>query len=164
MRRTSPRPTALLVLIAVLALASVAAALVSQHVFDMQPCPWCVLQRAIFVAIALVCLIAAASRALAVQRLAGGLALLLAMSGVAAALWQHFQAAASQSCNLTLADKIVSNTLHLDRLWPDVFSARASCADAAVNLLGIPYDFWALGVFGVIAALAVRTLRARRRF
>ena len=30
---------------------AVGAALVSQHVFDMQPCPWCVLQRLIFVAI-----------------------------------------------------------------------------------------------------------------
>ena len=33
------------------------AALVSQHVFDMQPCPWCVLQRLIFVALALAALL-----------------------------------------------------------------------------------------------------------
>ena len=41
-----------LVIIALLSLAAVAAALVSQHMFDMQPCPWCVLQRLIFLAIA----------------------------------------------------------------------------------------------------------------
>ena len=36
-------------------LAAVGVALVSQHVFDMQPCPWCVLQRVVFLAIALAC-------------------------------------------------------------------------------------------------------------
>ena len=142
-----------------LALAAVAAALVSQHAFDMQPCPWCVLQRAVFVAIALVCLVAYAVgkawRTTAAWRFGGNLAMLLALCGVASALWQHFKAAASASCNLTLADKIVSGFLHLDRLAPAVFEARASCADAAVNLLGIPYDFWALGLFVVLAAIAV---------
>jgi lipoprotein signal peptidase len=47
---------ALLLLIAGASLAAIGAALVSQHVFDMQPCPWCVLQRAVFAAMALVAL------------------------------------------------------------------------------------------------------------
>ena len=38
--------------IALLCLAGVGIALVSQHVFDMQPCAWCVLQRLILLAIA----------------------------------------------------------------------------------------------------------------
>jgi hypothetical protein len=38
--------------IALVALAAVGAALVSQHRFGMEPCPWCVLQRLIFVGIA----------------------------------------------------------------------------------------------------------------
>ena len=63
--------------------------------------------------------------------------------------------AASASCNLTLADKIVT-ALKLDSLFPAVFLATANCADAAVNLFGIPYDFWSLGLF---AALALATLR-----
>ena len=151
---------------AALALAAVAAALVSQHAFGMQPCPWCVLQRAVFVAIALVCLIAyavgSAWRTAAAWRFGSNLALLLALCGAASALWQHFKAAASASCNLTLADKIVSGFLHLDRWLPAVFEARASCADAAVNLLGIPYDFWALGTFVVIAAIAVSANSAWR--
>ncbi|HSW23468.1 MAG TPA: disulfide bond formation protein B, partial [Burkholderiaceae bacterium] len=36
-----------------LALLAVGVALLTQHVFDMRPCPWCVLQRLEFVAIAL---------------------------------------------------------------------------------------------------------------
>ena len=38
-----------LVAMAAVCFAAVAAALVSQYAFDMQPCPWCILQRLIFV-------------------------------------------------------------------------------------------------------------------
>ena len=50
-----PRPRLLLASVALLSLAAVGLALVSQHVFGMEPCPWCVLQRVIFLAIALAC-------------------------------------------------------------------------------------------------------------
>jgi disulfide bond formation protein DsbB len=147
------RPRAVLLWVAGASVAAIAAALVSQHVFDMQPCPWCVLQRAVFAAIALVAL----AGAWAPQRLARASALLatglLALGGMAAALWQHFVAKSSSSCNLTLADRIISG-LQLDALAPEVFAPRASCADAAVDLLGLPYEFWSLGLFVVIAAAA----------
>lgn len=163
MKRLFDRPTVVLGLIAGASLAAIGAALVSQHLFDMQPCPWCVLQRAVFAAIAL----AAAAGALLPMRWAQAGALLaadlLATSGMAAALWQHFVAKSSASCNLTLADRIVSG-LQLDALAPEVFAPRASCADAAVDLLGVPYEFWSLGLFaalGVAAAWAlVRLLQA----
>jgi protein dithiol:quinone oxidoreductase len=145
--------------VALACVAAVGAALVSQHVFDMQPCPWCVLQRVVFLAIALACGLGLIWRRAAGRRVAAGLGLLLAACGIAAALWQHFKAAASASCNLTLADKIVSTWLQLDSLWPDVFSPRASCADAAVNLLGVPYDFWSLGLFAAVAVALIGVLR-----
>lgn len=144
--------------IATVCVASVGAALVSQHVYGMQPCPWCVLQRVVFLAIAAVCLVGVAWRTPLGRTLAGGSVLLLAGGGIAAALWQHFQAAASASCNLTLADRIVSGWLGLDGLWPDVFSPRASCAEAAVDLFGVPYDFWSLALFVLIAVATIRLL------
>ena len=152
------RPSALLGATALLCVAALVAALVSQHVFGMEPCPWCVLQRLIFVAIALACGLGLVWRAVAGRAVAGTLALLLALSGVAAALWQHFVAAKSQSCNLTLADRIIV-ALRLDTLLADVFSPRASCADAAVDLLGLPYTFWSLALYVVIAVAAVQVLR-----
>ncbi len=154
----APRSSRWFAGVAIVCLAAVAAALVSQHGFDMQPCPWCVLQRAIFVAIALACLLGWLWRAAPGPALSSVLVLLSALAGVAAALWQHFQAAASASCNLTLADKIVT-ALKLDSLLPAVFSATANCADAAVNLLGVPYDFWSLGLFALIALAGLRLLR-----
>jgi protein dithiol:quinone oxidoreductase len=132
----------------VASLAAVGIALVSQHVYGMQPCPWCVLQRLVFVAIAIACAIGLAAR-----RLGSALALLLALGGSAAALWQHFVAAASDSCKLTLADRIVSG-LSLDSLLPEVFQARATCADAAVALAGLPYEFWSLALFVLLGAAA----------
>ena len=153
--------TRLLIGVALACLGAVAAALVSQHVFDMQPCPWCVLQRVIFLAIALACGLGLLWRNATGRLVSAGLALLLALAGVAVALWQHFQAAASASCNLTLADRIVSGFLQLDSLLPDVFSPRASCADAAVNLLGVPYDFWSLALFVLIGAAMLTVLRRR---
>lgn len=139
-------------------LAAVAVALVSQHRFDMQPCPWCVLQRVIFVAIALAALPALVSRHALARGTSAALVGALALAGVAAALWQHFVAAATNSCALTLADRIVRG-LGLDELWPGGFSATASCADAAVRLFGVPYEFYSLLLYLAAAAAAWRLLR-----
>ncbi|MDO8418904.1 MAG: disulfide bond formation protein B [Rubrivivax sp.] len=148
----------------VVPLGAVGTALVTQHVFGMQPCPWCVLQRLIFVAIALSALLGLAgqlTRVLAVRFLGVVLMGLLALCGIAAALWQHFVAAASASCNLSLADRIVSG-VGVDALWPEVFAPYASCADAAAKLLGVPYEFYSLTLFVGLGVLAV-VLLARRR-
>lgn len=152
------RADAWLGMIALVSLAAVAVALVSQHVFDMQPCPWCVLQRVVFVAIAIACAIGLVIRNGLGRGLSALLVLLLSLAGVAAALWQHFVAAATDSCNLTLADRIVAG-IGLDALAPEVFQARASCADAAVKLAGVPYEFFSLALFAIFALAALRLLR-----
>ena len=146
-----------LLALALLCLVAVGAALVSQHVYDMQPCPWCILQRVIFVLIAVLLLLGA----FLPGRIAFvGLAVLSALAGITAALYQHFVAAKSDSCNLTLADKIVSG-IGLDKLLPPVFEVRASCADAAVDLLHVPYEFWSLGLYVMLVVAAVWALRLR---
>lgn len=154
--RLSPR--ALLTVAGLACATSVGLALLAQHQFNMQPCPWCILQRVIFVLIALLLLIAAF---LPGRGLFVGLSVLAALAGIAAALYQHFVAAKSDSCNLTLADKIVSG-LGLDKAWPDVFEVRASCADAAVDLLHLPYEFWSLALYVLLAVAAIVALRLRR--
>jgi len=144
--------------IAALSFGAVVAALVSQHAFAMEPCPWCVLQRLIFVAIGVFAVLGLVWRGPAGSRVAGTFALMLAVAGIAAALWQHLVAAKSASCKLTLADRIMSAS-QLDRLLPDVFEARASCADAAVNLFGLPYAMWSALAFIVCAVVLVGILR-----
>ena len=143
----------LLLTVALASLAAVGFAVFTQVQFDMRPCPWCVLQRAVFVAIALAALLG-----LAVRRLGAALVLLLAACGMAAALWQHFVAARSDSCRLTFADRLMNGS-GLNRLWPEVFQSQASCADASVPLLGVPYEFWSLALFFLLAVAGLRVLR-----
>lgn len=147
--------------IAAACLAAVAAALVSQHVFDMQPCPWCILQRLVFVLIGLAALAAAFAGGV-VRRLLGALVVLLALAGVAAALYQNLVASKSDSCALTLADRLV-RSLGLDRALPPVFEVRGNCADAAVDLLGVPYELWSLALFVLLGLGALRLLRGAPR-
>src|SRR3989344_33521 len=78
---------ALLAIAGLACAASVGLALLAQHQFNMQPCPWCILQRLIFVVLAGLCLLGAALPALP-RRLVAALALPFAAGGMAAALWQ----------------------------------------------------------------------------
>lgn len=143
-----------------LSLGALGAALVSQHVFDMQPCPWCVLQRLIFAALALAALLGLLWTSRAGRRTSAAVGIVLAALGVAAALWQHAVAAKSASCNLTLADRIISG-LQLDALLPSVFAATASCADAAAPLFGMPYEYWSLALFGLLGLALMMALLQR---
>lgn len=148
-----------LLAIAALSSAGVAVALTGQYAFDMRPCPWCILQRVIFIVIALLSLAAAALPSLA-RRFSAGAVAVLALLGSSAALYQHFVAARSASCNLTLADKIIT-ALQLDALLPSMFQVTGSCADDAVAMLGVPFEFWSLGLFVVVTLMALRAATRR---
>ena len=156
--RQRKRAGPLFALAALASFAAVGAAVLTQHRFGMEPCAWCVLQRLLFVAIGVMAVIGLAWRSPIGTRVAGGLGLLLAAAGLGAALWQHFVAARSASCNLTLADRIV-NATGLNGLLPDLFEARASCADAAVSLLGLPYEAWSGALFIALGAVMLFALR-----
>lgn len=147
----------LLLAISGLCALAVGLALLGQHQFGMKPCPWCILQRLIYVVIAVVALVGAI-RPLRLP--AAVLALLLSLCGIAAALYQHFVASKSNSCALTFADKVVSFT-GLDRLAPGWFEATANCAEAIVAVFGVTFDIWSLLLYCVVAAAAVLALRTR---
>jgi disulfide bond formation protein DsbB len=145
---------------AALSFGAIGAALVTQHVYGMQPCPWCVLQRLIFLAIGVLSVLGLVWRGPPGARVAGLPALLLAAGGFAAAMWQHFVAAATASCKLSFADKVV-NATGFNTMLPDVFESRASCADAAVSLFGVPYEFWSATLFVVLAVTMLVAMRRR---
>ncbi len=145
-------------LIAALAFGAVVVALVSQHAFDMQPCPWCIVQRIVFVAVGIAALTAALWPRGQSRSVHWGVSLaigLLTTLGAASALWQQLFAAKSSSCVLTVADTIVNFT-RLATLMPEVFEARASCAEASVKMLGLPYAVWSLLLFLLLSVVAMR--------
>lgn len=159
-----PRAGTLLAAIALTAAAAVGLALVSQHRWDMQPCAWCVLQRLLFLLVGLAC--AAGAWVLRSRGPRLGAALLaeaFAAAGLAAALYQHLVASRSDSCVLTLADRIVM-ALSLHEIAPSMFLATASCAEANLPLLGIPFALWSATAFlllGVALGLVLLSLLGR---
>jgi len=150
-----------LVAIGLISLAAVGLAAIAQYAFDMQPCPWCVLQRLIYIVVGVLALVAAALPGLG-RRLFIVLALLGSLSGLASALWQQLHAVNEASCAMTLADRIMTG-LHLDSLLPQLFTAYASCADAAVSVLGIPFAVWSCLLYVILALLLMWSLRVSLR-
>jgi len=158
----SKLPARALAGMAVASFAAVGIALIAQHQFHVKPCPWCVLQRGIFLligAFSLLGWLVQAQRTL--RQVAVVAVLLLCAAGVTAAVFQHEVAAQSASCALGLADKIVS-ALNLEELWPSVFMITANCAEAAAyRLIGLPYEVWSGILFVAIGALGLMTLNKR---
>ncbi|CAM5791201.1 disulfide bond formation protein B [Castellaniella caeni] len=146
---------------AVLCLAAVGFALVSQYAFHLRPCAWCVLQRLILLAIAAVCGLASTGwGSILVQRIGALLAAALGVCGMLAAWYQYSVASHSFSCAQTFADKFMSGT-GLDAALPWLFGIYASCMDARVSLLGIEYALWGLLLFVVCTGLALWVLLSR---
>ena len=153
-------PRGVLALVALVALGAVGLALVAQHGFGMKPCPWCVFQRIVFLAIALTAGIGWLWRGRGLAIVSALLTALLALGGVAAAGFQHRVAALESSCALTFADRFLSAT-GLETALPFVFQVTATCMEAAsYRLLGLSFEVWSGLLFGLIALTALQVLRA----
>ena len=158
----SKLPARVLAGIAVGSFAAVAIALIAQHQFGVKPCPWCVLQRAVFLAVGALSLVGwlvSARRALRQGVLV--LVLVLCAAGLTAAVFQHEVASQSATCAMGLADNIVT-ALGLEELWPSVFMITANCAEAAAyRLVGLPYEVWSGLLFVALGALGLVVLNKR---
>ncbi len=140
----------------------VALALLAQHGFNVKPCPWCVMQRGIFLLIGAVAVLGWLLKgSSALRRIAFALVILLALAGLASAYYQHDVASKLASCDMTLADRVIT-ALGLEERWPPVFMVTASCAEAAAyRLLGLPYEIWSALLFAALLVAALVGLRKR---
>lgn len=148
----------LLWLIAIVCFGAVGVALVSQHVFGMAPCAWCVLQRLIYLVIGVIALIGANVGVL--SRLCAGLGVVLSVTGIAAAWYQYDVAAHMFSCDLTFADQFISAS-GLDAAVPWLFGIFATCMDAMVEVLGVEYALWSLALFVLLLLASLRAMQRR---
>jgi len=158
MTEAKPPTRGPLLLIALLCLGSVSAALISQHVFDMQPCAWCVLQRLIYLLIAACALTGAACPAHRNRCIMLSSCLLLSLVGMVVAWYQYSVAAQMFSCDRTFADLFMTYA-GLESAVPWLFGIYATCAQAAVTLLGIEYAVWSLMMFALLAMISLLKLR-----
>lgn len=155
-------PRGMLALVALASLAAVGAALVAQHGFGMLPCPWCILQRVVFLAIALVAVVGWLSPARGVTLGATLGVLLLGGAGIAAAVFQHQVAAKDSTCAFTFADRFL-NVTGLEAAVPWLFQVTATCMDAArATLLGLPFEVWSGLLFALLVLTALLLLWHRK--
>jgi protein dithiol:quinone oxidoreductase len=133
------------------------AALYLQEELGLEPCPMCILQRYVFVAIAAVALVAAihGPRNLALK-VYGGIVVLFAVVGSGIAIrhsyLQHFPPA-TESCGADL-DFIV-NTFPLSQALPKIFAGSGSCSKVDWTLVGLSIPEWALVWYVVFAGVVI---------
>lgn len=132
-------------------------ALYLQHVKNLDPCPWCVVQRIGFIVIGMVALLAALHRprgfGIAVY---GGLAGLVAAAGIAAAAY-HIYLQVDPKRALACAGSMVERVLDklaLGKLMPPLLQYDGPCTLKPWSLLGLSIPEWSL-VWFVILFLAV---------
>ena len=141
-----------LLYIASISVFAVLIALITQHVYDMQPCDWCVTQRMLDLLVAAIGFWGSRGQATR-SKLAVCCALIVAvaLAGVTAAVYQAQVASHSLSCAQSLADQIMTKT-GLESALPWLFGIYASCMDARITLFGLEYAYWSLALFALIGA------------
>ncbi|MDT8999104.1 disulfide bond formation protein B [Paucibacter sp. APW11] len=158
----SKLPAQTLAITCLASFAALTAALVAQHAFGVRPCAWCVLQRGVFLLLGVVAGLGwLLKRNTSLRSVFLALSAALGLSGFAAAYYQWTVASKLVSCDMTLADRIVT-ALDLETLLPKVFMITGSCADAdKYRLIGLPYEVWSGLLFAGLTVLALLAVRKR---
>ena len=153
-----PSSRNLLLAIATVSIALVGAALYLQHVKDMLPCPLCVIQRYLFLGIALFSLIGAFAGKI---KAGAGLALLCALGGLGV-VGKHLYVLAHPgfSCGIDPMETAL-NKIPTATLLPWLFRADGLCEAAQDTVFGLNVPQWS-AVWIVLLTLALVWVLVRR--
>lgn len=147
MMKTS-RPV--LLAVAALSLGLIAFALYLQHAQAMLPCPLCIIQRYVFAAVAVICLVFAALPRGATKP-GATLAALAALGGAGVAGWHLWvKANPTVSCGIDPLETSL-NRIPTAELLPFVFKADGLCSAEYAPILGLSIPQWSLFWFAVFA-------------
>jgi len=155
-----PTSRTALLLIAAISIALVGAALYLQHVQGMLPCPLCVIQRYLFLAIAIFSLAGALRGSV---KLGAGLALAGAVGGLAV-VGKHLYVLAHPgfSCGIDPMETSL-NKIPTATLMPWIFRADGLCENATDTLLGLSVPQWSAVWFAILTVALVWVLARRSR-
>jgi disulfide bond formation protein DsbB len=144
--------------IAAVGVALVGAALYLQHAKDMLPCPLCVIQRYLFLGVALFALIGALARK---TKLFTGLSLLCALGGLGV-VGKHLYVLAHPgfSCGIDPMETAL-NKIPTATMLPWLFRADGLCEAAQEPVLGLNVPQWS-AVWFVLLTLALIWVLVRR--
>jgi disulfide bond formation protein DsbB len=150
----------LLLAIAAVSLALVGAALYLQHAKDMLPCPLCVIQRYLYLGIAIFSLVGAFSGKI---KAGAGLALLCALGGLGV-VGKHLYVLAHPgfSCGIDPMETVL-NKIPTATLLPGLFRADGLCEAAQETVFGLNVPQWSAVWFAVLTLALVWVLVRRAR-
>lgn len=153
-----PASRKILLLIAAVGIALVGFALYLQHAKDMLPCPLCVIQRYLFLGVAVFSLVGAFAGKI---KAFAGLALLSALGGLGVA-GKHLYVIAHPgfSCGIDPMETVL-NKIPTATLLPSVFRADGLCEAALDDVLGLSVPQWS-ALWFVLLALALVWVLVRR--
>ncbi len=160
------RGTRLFTLIFAGCIAVLGVAIYLQHVHNLDPCPWCVVQRILFVAIGLIALIGAAHRpqgfgVTAYATIIG----LLSMAGIGAATYHiklQSDPVRAAKCAGSLVERLLDQS-GLGNLIPVLFQYDGPCTLKPWSMLGLSIPEWSLMAFVmVLIAVGAGALLGRR--
>ncbi|MGH8853448.1 MAG: disulfide bond formation protein B [Telluria sp.] len=155
-------PTSRQILFAIssICFALIAVALYLQHVEQMLPCPLCVIQRYLFLAIGVTSLVAAISGKIR----AGAILALLAALGGLYAVGKHLYVIANPgfSCGIDPMETVL-NKIPTAEYLPWLFRADGLCEGATDSLLGLAIPQWSALWFVVLTLLLVVVLVRKPR-
>ena len=156
------QPRRLLALIAVACVALLAFGLYLQHAIGLEPCPMCIVQRYLFILVALAAGIGAALPSCATRWSAGVMALLsLTGAGVAARQsWLQWFPPEVTTCGRDLFGMIES--FPLKRVIPMVFRGSGDCSAVDWTFLGLSIANWSFLNFVLVGAIGLALLLRRR--
>jgi protein dithiol:quinone oxidoreductase len=118
-----------------------------------QPCPLCILQRYVYMAIALVALpVAAIGPKRNCAMVAAGVLGLFAAVGAALAIWQVTKGESMATCMSDPVGIFVYN-LPMRGWWPEFLAAYGGCADYVPPILGVSVPMWSLVCFSALAII-----------
>jgi disulfide bond formation protein DsbB len=149
-----------LLLIAAVSLALVGAALYLQHAKDMLPCPLCVIQRYLFLGIAIFSLIGAFANKI---KALATLALLCALGGLGV-VGKHLYVLAHPgfSCGIDPMETVL-NKIPTATMLPWLFRADGLCEAAQDTVLGLNVPQWSAVWFVILTAGLIWVLARRAR-
>ena len=141
-------------------------ALYLQHALNLDPCPWCIVQRLLYIAIALVSLTAALHRpGRTGATVYGALGVVFAGGGVAAAGY-HLHIQSDPQRALECMGGWLEQWLDVSRLGkiiPPLLQYDGSCILKPWSFLGLSIPGWSLVWFALLLAAFVAVIIAARR-
>jgi disulfide bond formation protein DsbB len=157
-----PSSRNILLSIAAVSIALIGVALYLQHAKDMLPCPLCIIQRYLFLGVAIFSLIGAGlGKTTGKIKAFAGLALLSALGGLGVAA-KHLYVIAHPgfSCGIDPMETSL-NKIPTATLLPSVFRADGYCEAAIDKIVGLSVPQWS-AVWFVILTLALVWVLVRR--